>query len=125
MCEAGTEPSSVMSKVPPEYYLRSIGDPFLPIWNAEMSWRSRPTQKGTTDVPLIIQCFPSAVFLAVVLRPDTSLPAKASEIAKHISFSPDKTSGMTLSLIAGLPKFKIGGRPMTDPAINPEREIPE
>ena len=76
--------------------------------------------KKATNVPLIIQYFPSAVFFAVVLRPDTSLPAKASEIAKQIGFSPDNTSGMTFALIAELPKFNIGGRPMTDPAINPE-----
>ena len=77
-------------------------------------------EKRATNVPLIIQCFPSAVFFAVVLRPDTSLPAKASEIAKQISFSPDNTSGITFALIAGLPKFKTGGRPMTDPDIIPE-----
>ena len=88
--------------------------------DAQMSWLCQPMQKAATDVPLIIQCFPSFVFLAIVLRPETSLPAKASVMAKQISFLPDNTSGMTFSLIAGLPKFKTGGRPITDPAINPE-----
>ena len=35
---------------------------------------------------------PSGVLVAVVLMPATSLPAKASVIARQIFFSPEKTS---------------------------------
>lgn len=31
-------------------------------------------------VPVMIQCLPSSVFVAVVCNPNTSLPANASEI---------------------------------------------
>ncbi len=62
---------------------------------------------------------PSAFLVAVVFRLDTSLPANASLIAKHISFFPVKTSGTTLALTLEDPKLSTGGRPMVPPLKKP------
>lgn len=92
-------------------------------------------------VPVMIQCFPSSVFVAVVCNPNTSLPANASDIytntrsapilthsppkhqipltAKHINFFPPSTSGTTRAFSSGAPKLRTGGRPMTMPALMP------
>lgn len=70
-------------------------------------------------VPLMIQCFPSSVFFAVVLRPCTSLPANASEMAKEINFLPDNTSSETRLRSSGLAKLRTGGKPMTTPPLRP------
>lgn len=70
-------------------------------------------------VPLIIQCLPSSVLTAVVCKPMTSLPAKASEIARQINFFPERTSGTMRALSSSLPKFKTGGSPITFPPRRP------
>lgn len=70
-------------------------------------------------VPLTIQCFPSAVFVAVVCKPETSDPAKASDTARQINFFPESTSSTTRSLSAGFAKFITGGRPITQPPCKP------
>jgi len=46
-----------------------------------------------TFVPLIIQCFPSSLFLAVVRKLATSEPAKASVMASALNFLPASISG--------------------------------
>lgn len=75
-------------------------------------------------LPLTIQNLPSSVFFAVVMRPKTSLPACASEIARQMSFLPERTSGTTLALSSSEPKFNTGGRPITVPPSKPEiREV--
>lgn len=59
-------------------------------------------------VPFIIQCLPSSDLVAVVLKPATSEPAKASEMAKEIYLSPLRTPGMTFFCIEGWPKSDWG-----------------
>lgn len=73
-------------------------------------------------VPLMIQCLPSSLFLAVVWRPITSLPAKASEMARQINFLPAKTSGTMRAFNSGEPKLSTGGRPMTAPELKPRSQ---
>lgn len=70
-------------------------------------------------VPLMTQCFPSDVFSALHLRPETSDPAKASEIARAMNFSPRRTAGTTSALRASDPKLRMGGRPITFPPPRP------
>lgn len=65
--------------------------------------------KAHTYVPVTTQ--PSFTLLAIHFNPATSLPAKASEIAKQNSFFPENTSGRILFLNAGFAKFMIGGSP--------------
>ena len=68
-------------------------------------------------VPVMTHSSPSRS--AYVCNPPTSLPAKASLMARQMNFLPSSTSGTTLACSSGEPKLSTGGRPMTWPARRP------
>lgn len=84
----------------------------------QVSWAY--VEQQTKSLPLIIHSLPSSLFVAVVCSPITSLPAWASDIAKHMNFLPSSTSGTTLAFSSSLPKLRTGGSPMTLPPRSPE-----
>jgi len=57
----------------------------------------------------------SGVLTAVVLIPDTSLPACGSVIARQIHLSPLKTGPITFYYISLSPYLMIGGSPIVFP----------